>query len=358
MSNALRACGWTGLLAAGLLAGCGMPGVPLPPSLNLPEPVKNLTATRAGSQVTLAWTMPTRTTDRLLLKDAITVRVCRHADAAENCMETGLLAPGAQGSYVDTLPAALAAGAPRPLEYRVELRNAKGRSAGFSNGAAVLAGQAPPAVAGLTAEVRKAGVVLHWTPAPGNGATEVRLERKLLTPPVPHTQQGPMAAPPQPLEQNLLVATKVLDGRALDKTIQFGQTYAYRAQRVARVKAGDEWLALDGPFSAPVTVEARDVFPPAVPTGLAAVAVTGQNAGIDLSWQPDTEPDVAGYRVYRREGDGAWTRISDAQPVAAPAYHDATAEAGHAYLYAVTAVGQNGHESARSGDAQETMPNP
>ena len=276
-------------------------------------------------------------------------------------MDAGLLAPGAPGRYLDTLPAALATGAPRPMEYFVELRNAKGRSAGLSNGAAVLAGQAPPALAGLTVEIRKAGAVLRWTPEPGASGT-VRLERTLLTPSAAHKQQGMLEAPPAPAEQNLLVETGAQDGRALDKTIQFGQTYAYRAQRVARVEVGGERLELDGPLSAAVTVQARDVFPPAVPTGLAAVAVPGSEAGaaagIDLSWQPDGEADVAGYVVYRRDGDGAWKRISGVQPVPVPAYHDATALAGHTCTYAVTAVGQNGHESARSQEAQESMPNP
>jgi len=54
------------------------------------------------------------------------------------------------------------------------------------------------------------------------------------------------------------------------------------------------------------------VFPPAVPAGLAVVATAegGAEASIDLSWQPGTETDLAGYAVYRREGDGAWLRIS------------------------------------------------
>ena len=98
---------------------------------------------------------------------------------------------------------------------------------------------------------------------------------------------------------------------------------------------------LDGPLSAPVQVEALDVFPPAVPAGLAAVAIIGENGGepaIDLSWQPNTEADLAGYIVYRREGSGNWERISPAQPVVGPAFHDAHVQAGHSYSYAVSAI--------------------
>ncbi len=96
-------------------------------------------------------------------------------------------------------------------------------------------------------------------------------------------------------------------------------------------------------------------------TGLAAVAVGAENGGeaaIDLSWQPDTEADLAGYIVYRREGGGAWQRISPAQPLVGPGFHDAHVQPGHTYSYAVSAIDQGGHESARSSEAEETVPDP
>ena len=69
------------LLSSGLaLAGCGMPGAPLPPSLNLPVPVADLTAERTGDQVALTWTMPKKTTDKVVIDVPITVRVCRNED--------------------------------------------------------------------------------------------------------------------------------------------------------------------------------------------------------------------------------------------------------------------------------------
>ena len=62
------------------------------------------------------------------------------------------------GSFTDTLPPALAAGSPRVLTYFVELDNRKGRTAGLSNGAQILAGEAPAAVDGLAAAMRRDGV--------------------------------------------------------------------------------------------------------------------------------------------------------------------------------------------------------
>jgi len=351
-------------LAAGLaLTGCGTPGAPQPPSLKLPSPVTDLNASRAGNQINLTWTMPRRNTDKLLLSNNVTVRVCRK-DGTAGCDAAGMelfFAPGAKGSFAETLPAALAAGPARPLTYFVEIKNRSGRSAGLSNAAQVLAGAAPAPVAGLAAEVRKQGVVLRWTPAAAQESVAVRLHRKLLNPPADKPHEGLLTPQPEPVEQNLLIEATAHPGHALDKNIRFGQSYEYRAQRVARVTVDGKTLELDGEISAPVRIVALDQFPPDVPTDLAAVAAVGEDGAetaIDLSWQPVTDADLAGYIVYRREGEAAWQRISPAGPLLSPAFHDAQVQPGHSYRYAVSALAQNGHESARSAEAEETVPNP
>ena len=344
-------------LAVGL-AGCGTEAAPQPPSLDLPDHVTNLDATRTGNEVRLTWTMPKKNTDKLLLKGDVDVRVCRKEDA-KPCEQAGsalMLAPGAAGRFSETLPATLASGSPRALSYFVELKNRNGRSVGLSNTAVVAAGEAPPPVTDLTAEVRKAGVVLHWTS--DEKGLAVRLHRKLLNPPAAKPKQGMMAPEPEPVEEDLLVEAGSR-GQALDKSVHFGEMYEYRAQRVVPVEADGQKLELGGEFSQPVRVEVKDVFPPSVPTGLAAVASEGENGAgpsIDLSWQPDTEADLAGYIVYRREDNGDWQKISPQQPVVGPAFHDAQVQPGHTYHYAVSAIDQGGHESARSAEAKETVP--
>ena len=368
--------GWGALavaLAAGL-AGCGTPGAPLAPSLNLPEAVSDLAASRAGDAVTLTWTMPKRNTDKLLLKGAVPVRVCRKQGDGV-CETVGgaanhplLIAPGSDGSFTDTLPQSLTLGAPRMLSYFVELKNGDGRSAGLSNAAVVLAGVAPDAVEGLSVEIRKNGVVLHWNSESAAASKfNVRLHRRLLTPPQAKKDKQSLLAPPEePMERNFLVASCAQGEskrfcRALDNEIHFGESYEYTAQRVARVTVDGKPLELAGPLSAAVRVDATDVFPPAVPTGLAAVANAAgatNKASIDLSWQPVTDTDLAGYAVYRRRGNGDWQRVSPMQPIVAPAFNDAMVEQGRTYHYAVSAVAQNGHESARSAEAQETVPGP
>ncbi len=344
------------ICAALALVGCGTPGAPLPPSLDLANPVTNLAAERAGDTVTLTWTMPRRNTDKMILKAPLQVRVCRRDDAGacETAAEL-TLAPMALSTYSDTLPAALASGAPRPLRYFVEVNNRKGRSAGLSNAAVVLAGQAPAPVTELNAEVRKDGVVLRWKAVDPNDS--VRLERTLENPTHAKEHSGPLAPPAEPVHETLGVPSDV--GKALDPGTVFGRIYEYRAQRIARVEMDGKTLELAGGLSAAVRIEALDVFPPAVPAGLAAVAnppANGEPASIDLSWQPNTEPDLAGYYVYRREAETPWERISGSQPVPGPAFHDPSVQPGHTYTYGVSAVDQKGHESGRSASAEETVP--
>ena len=351
-----------GLCALGLAAatGCGTPGAPQPPSLNLPLAVTDLSADRAGNQVTLTWTMPTKTTDKLRIRDNVTVRVCVKENSDSPCADDGSpieLAAGADGVFTAALPSALSSGNPRVVDYFVELRNKRGRSAGLSNAAPVPAGAPPSPVVSFRTEVRKDGVVLSWTPDTENAA--VRVDRRLLTPPISKPKEGLTSPPPEPSEQSLLIED-ARQGRALDKNVHFGEKYEYRAQRVARFTADGKSFELSGALSAPVEADVKDVFPPAVPTGLVAVATLGESgreAAIDLSWQPDSESDVAGYVVFRREGDQPWTRISPAEPVIGPAFHDPRVEPGHTYRYAISAVDQEGHESAHSDETQETVPN-
>jgi hypothetical protein len=362
-----------------LLAGCGMPGAPLPPSLNLPVPVNDLSALRTGGQVALTWTMPKKTTDKVLLTGNIAVRVCRNEISSGHCTVAAALeiAPRAAAAFTDALPSALAAGPPRAITYFVELVNRKGRSAGLSNNAEILAGEAPSAIEDFNAAMSKDGVLLHWTPAPAESSpVAIRLVRKLLSSPAKKSDQksdqSPLSQPAEPLEQTLIVESSPHTDHApggspntcIDTSIRFGETYEYRAQRVARVTVGGATLELAGPLSPPLRIDAINVFPPGAPQGLAAVATAGENGSapaIDLSWLPGTEADLAGYIIYRREAgatDTTWHRISLAQPVVGPGYHDATVQPGHAYAYSVTAIDQQGHESARSAESSDTVPGP
>ena len=98
-----------------------------------------------------------------------------------------------------------------------------------------------------------------------------------------------------------------------------------------------------------ISITPLDMFPPAVPAGLSAVAGTG---AVELAWERNTESDFAGYHVYRSTDGGTFERI--AGPIDAPTYSDRAVEAGRKYSYVVTAIDNASNESERSVPAEVT----
>jgi fibronectin type 3 domain-containing protein len=115
---------------------------------------------------------------------------------------------------------------------------------------------------------------------------------------------------------------------------------------VVRAVAGTEPLVESEP-SPEACVSVRDVFAPAPPTGVAALAAGGV---VDVSWSPSTEADLASYRVYRSDG-GEARRLAEV-PSAETRFRDETAAIGPTYNYTVTAVDRDGNESAPSAPAR------
>jgi hypothetical protein len=346
------------LVIAIFAIGCGSPAAPAPPSLNLPVPVQNLTASRVGNTVHLAWTMPTRTTDRVVLKHPIAARVCR-AFANQPCapITTVAFAPGGAAQYNDELPAELSQGEARLLGYEVEFPNHAGKTAGSSNTAYSAAGAAPAAVTAVTAQSRQNGVLLSWQPVPGPVPTFFRMERLQLTAPAQTEKpRSPLSAPIPAPSQTLQVQTGDHDpGHAVDASAEFNQRYRYVVERVMNETLAGQTVEVQGPPSEPVEVATKDVFPPAVPQGLVAVADSAAGA-IDLSWSPDSDADLAAYVVYRRD----IKQNEPGQRVASvgleTSYRDTTAQPEHSYAYSLSAVDQNGNESQHSAEVEETLP--
>jgi hypothetical protein len=88
-----------------------------------------------------------------------------------------------------------------------------------------------------------------------------------------------------------------------------------------------------------------DTAPPAAPNAFAAVS---EADGVHLSWAANTEPDLAGYNVYRSINGGIVSRINNTL-VIANSYVDTTAPSDPQGLaYEVSAVDARGNESART----------
>jgi hypothetical protein len=143
----------------------------------------------------------------------------------------------------------------------------------------------------------------------------------------------------------------------VDHGFEWEKTYFYRATVVDVISLeGKPDVQFESADTPAVKVFAHDVFPPAVPAGVQAVfSGVGQQPFIDLIWAPDTDGDLAGYNVYRREEGGEARKINSAL-LTAPAFRDLNVATGHGYFYSVTAVDVRGNESARSGEAGEAVP--
>lgn len=372
------------LLLAGLL-GCGTPGVPLPPSLELPAPVQDLRASRKGDAVTLAWTVPRETTDHttVRLRHLGPTQVCRSlhvgmtecknpvtevptptlvaaAEAAAKAKSAAAKQPETQeaparpapivATAKDTLPGDLQQQNPAGfINYGVETLNSRGKGAGLSNQVQVPLAPTLPPPDDLAVKVTSDGIVLTFTAIPHEHEdAELRHKYRIY-----RQEKGTHA----PVAVGDVLLSGAPQGELVDRSFAWQKTYEYWVTVVTLVVRNKQTLAeVEGDNSASITLEANDVFPPAVPTGLQPVfSGVGQQPFVDLTWAPDTDADLAGYNVYRREDNGSWIRINS-ELLPTPAYRDANVAAGRTYFYAVTAVDVHGNESARSQPEPETVP--
>lgn len=92
-------------------------------------------------------------------------------------------------------------------------------------------------------------------------------------------------------------------------------------------------------------------FPPAAPTGLTAV---GGDARVQLTWQPNAEPDLASYTVYRSDAlTGDYVAIAT---TAATSYLDSNGPVNGVWsYYKLSATDAGSHESALT-DAVSAVP--
>jgi hypothetical protein len=96
-----------------------------------------------------------------------------------------------------------------------------------------------------------------------------------------------------------------------------------------------------------------DFAPPSRPTGLRTS--TGDNF-IELYWNENREPDVAGYNVYVASSyNGRYSLIGSTDNAY---YSDDGAANGSVYYYAVTAYDYDGNESDMSTDVAYDIPRP
>ncbi len=341
------------VLGSVVACGCGNPGPPSPPSLLLPQPAGDLTAVRIGDTVTLRWTMPERSTERVTLRGSQRAAVCRELEGSACApIGTAFAGPGVPGEFHDVLPPALGAGAPRLLTYRVRLENRHGADAGPSNPAYAAAGFAPSPVFAASAGATPEGVAVRWVHPQAPVFTSGRAFARLL-----RTEDLPENAPhAPPLALESALRPDWSPSATLDRGAAVGGRYRYSIALVERLSLAGHVLEVQGSSAAAPEIVVQDTFPPGAPAALAAAADADAGA-IDLSWVPNSEPDLLGYFVYRRAlPHGQAARVSGPKPIPEPGWSDPAAARGIRYGYTVSAVDRSGNESARSRESVEMLP--
>jgi hypothetical protein len=308
--------------AAFLLASCGYIGDPLPPLANVPVTVKDLAAIQRGGRIIAHFTIPQLTTEEKPIPPPLTLdlRVGPHSgdrfDENEWASQSRHVpAPElSDGLATYEIPAAEWRGKEVLIAVRITAGN--GKQSNWSN-IVVVPVIAPPEVPVVTAQPTAQGVRLSWN----TSGKSFRIVRKL--------EAGEYGA-----------AATVDKPEWLDAGVEFGKRYSYEVQALVALDGGRQ---AEGDFSKEVSLTPLDTFAPATPAGLHGEAAP---SSVELAWDRNTEPDLAGYRVYRAVGDGAMERVAEIQQI--PSWSDRAVESGKTYRYTVTAFDHTGNESPRA----------
>jgi len=353
------------VLAAVLLSGCGYAGEPKPPALRRPEKVKNPDVAERGDKIIVTFTLPDQTTEGLRIEEppdvelrigvapatwnqteweknservtvppgpwpALPAKISRIRKpskstgqgkaAAKQAKQTASAAKAAeQAELARTVDIDPTKYANKTVVIGVRVHGPAGQDDGWSRLISLEVKPALPVPRDLKAVNARDAVHLQWTA----DAPAFRIFRK-------------MAA-----DINWVKIGESTQASFDDKAVEYGKLSQYRVESVRQT--GEIWQESDP--SEAISWTPKDEFPPAVPTGLTTIPGT---RSIELVWDPVTDGDLAGYRVYRngvKVADGLQTST----------YSDKDIVAGTKYSYQVSAVDQAGNESARSAAMDAVM---
>jgi fibronectin type 3 domain-containing protein len=110
-----------------------------------------------------------------------------------------------------------------------------------------------------------------------------------------------------------------------------------------------------GNYSGVITITATGATntPRTVPVTLTLTAPTQTTA--TLSWQPNTEADLAGYKVYRATSSGAYGAPIATLQGNVTQYVSSGLQLGTTYFFVVTAYDREGNESAFSVEVSKSI---
>jgi hypothetical protein len=227
------------------------------------------------------------------------------------------------------------AGSGATLLYAVQVVEADGRRSPMRLPVAIELVSPPLAPTGLRAEVAEGEVRLSWGPGAEDAHGPYNVYRR----------ESAGVDPDAPLN-----ATPLEELVYVDRTFQYGVAYTYYVRAIGKVRA----TRCESVSSPSADVRPLDTFPPAAPSGL-AVAVEG--GVIRLYWFPNAEPDLNGYRIYRRPEGEKEAALIGTVPAAETVFVDPSAAPGVRYHYSVSAIDGADplNESPRSEEQSEML---
>jgi hypothetical protein len=187
----------------------------------------------------------------------------------------------------------------------------------------------PPVPPAPTATATESAIVLNWIPPVGFAPIAFNVYKAGGTDPV---NPAPVA-----------------EGRYERAGVQFGTEECFVLRSLQKIGTID----VESESSQPGCINPRDTFAPAAPKGLSVVAGAGL---MNLSWDANKDPDLAGYLVLRGEAPGETLQPLTPAPIAGTSYEDKTVTPGVRYVYAIVAVDKASpaNRSAPSPRVEET----
>ena len=300
------------ILLASFLSGCGRVGDPLPPFIRIPETVKDLTVAQNGYDLVLTWTNPPRYIDGSTATNLVRVQIRK-----DGMPIATVNAAGAGKPQSFAIPVGPVIGGRRTFSLVVE--TTQGKLSEVSNSTSITPVEVPGRVASLAAVPDQRRIFLKWEmpkdrPQFANAYVVVRTDI--------------------PAEPETVTETHYEDVR-----YQVGKTFTYQVTAVRRLE-GTTVMGV-GPES--VTVVAKDETPPMIPSG---IEIQTSDMGAFITWQPNDETDLSGYRVFRSEHPDRGFKVITDRIVNSNGFFDVSY--GPGLYYAVSAIDEFGNESRMS----------
>ncbi len=335
---------------------CGKKGNILPPLMRLPQTAENIGITQKDDQIILTWQNPTAYEDgsTLSMIEKIEIWVLEETAAEEAKMaeisteefektaklhvtitedkiqESAKQEGSAQGRMECSYDLAEKESLSKKYTFGLRVKDNK-RYSPFSELISLKPMVLPLPPTEVAAEVFQDRVEVRWNSPLKN--------RDQSSP--PNVKGYIIYRSSEEGEPTRLNATLVKGLKYKDRNFAFGQKYRY----FVRACATDSAPYLESEDSEGVEILPKDTFAPQPPKGL--ISVAGQDV-LSISWDANTEDDLEGYRVWRREEGAVEFRLLTQNPIKESAYNDRAVERGKLYAYAVTALDKDGNESQKS----------